>query len=126
MLLFENLIAIQMVKKFFSFHGTKMIIGPSNSVLSQTKSVSIHVSDLFIKTPFHTLLHLHLTILMDSTHVFYRYFVGISPSHNTCYIPHPSYSPVTIIMFQMRRQCRIVYQIQDRLTFLLILLILHK
>lgn len=98
MLLFEKLIATQLVKKFFSFLGTKMLIGPLDSVLSQTKPVSIHVPDLFIKTPFHTLFHLHLTVLMDSTHSFYRYFVGISHSHNACYIPHSSYSSVSIIL----------------------------
>jgi hypothetical protein len=98
MLLFEKVIATHLVEKFFSFHGTKMFIGPLDSVLSQTNPVSIHVPDLFIKTPFHTLLHLHLTSSMDSTHFFYRYFVGISHSHNACYIPHPSYSHVSIIL----------------------------
>jgi len=76
-----------------------MFIGPLDSVLSQTKTVSIHVPDLFIKTPFHTLLHLHLTVSMDSTHFFYRYFVGISHSQNACYyISHQSYSPISIIL----------------------------
>jgi hypothetical protein len=55
MLLFEKLIATQMVKKFFSFYGSKMFLG-----LLGTRP--------FIKTSFHTLLHLHLTASIDSTH----------------------------------------------------------
>jgi hypothetical protein len=90
---FENLIATQLVTTFLYFHGNKMFAGPLDAVLSQTKPTFILAAGLFIKNRFHIMLHLHLTVSLDSTRYFYRYFVGISHSHNACYIPHPSDPP---------------------------------
>jgi hypothetical protein len=52
LLFFEKLIATQLVKKCFSFHGNKMFLGLLDSVLSQTKPVSIYVPDRLLRLLF--------------------------------------------------------------------------
>jgi hypothetical protein len=81
-------VAPHLVKKFFSFRGTKMFIGPLDSVLNQTKTVCIHVPDLFIKTPFHTLLHLHLTVY--GLHSFFLQVFCMNFSFSKCMLHFPS------------------------------------